>query len=118
MERDLELIKTILLYLEKDRNPFVWKDKIIGTDDKVKFNYHIKILHESGLIEAKDLSTKMGLHWIPVSLTWQGHDFLDAAKNDTAWNKMKEVYKEKGGSIPFVLIKELLVGFIKSQLNF
>lgn len=32
------------------------------------------------------------------NLTWQGHDFIEDAKNETVWIKTKEFIKEKGGS--------------------
>ncbi|EOV9525803.1 DUF2513 domain-containing protein [Bacillus cytotoxicus] len=31
----------------------------------------------------------IGTGWIYSSLTWEGHEFLDAIKNDTVWNNVK-----------------------------
>jgi hypothetical protein len=117
MKRDLELIRDILLFLENDKSPFDWKTGIKGTEDRVKYFYHIKILTQAGFIESIDMSSKSDPDWAPISLTWQGHEFLDAAKNDNAWKKIKDISKKEGGAMPFVLLKELLLGFIKSEFN-
>jgi len=34
---------------------------------------------EAGLIHAVNCSTGTQFCWIPTSMTWQGHEFLDAA---------------------------------------
>ena len=34
-------------------------------------------------------------------LTWQGHEFLDAARNEDRWNQAKKTISEKGGSLTF-----------------
>jgi len=41
------------------------------------------LLHEAGFIEAMDLSTLGGICWKPTRLTYNGHEFLDAARSDT-----------------------------------
>ena len=51
------------------------------------------------------------------SLTWQGHEFLDAIRNDTIWNKTKNVVAERGGAIPFELIKELAIKLARTAFD-
>ena len=41
-------------------------------------------------------------------LTWNGHEFLDASRNDTVWSKTKQFVADKGGNIPFQLLTEVL----------
>jgi len=75
---------------------------------KPEIAYNVKLLAQAGLIEATNLTTlDLGLNWMPRTLTWQGHEFLGAIRNDTVWNKVKETVKEKGGSIPFEVLKAL-----------
>lgn len=59
---------------------------------------------EAGLIEALDASASGDFDWRPTSLTWQGHEFLDAVRNDTVWRKTMALVKEKGGSVPFDVV--------------
>ena len=41
-------------------------------------------------------------------LTNEGYNFLDAAKNDTLWNKVKAEIAEKGLSVSLDLLRKLL----------
>lgn len=117
MERDLDLIKNILLALEKDQKPFTWKQDLIGIENSVKYHYHIKLLDEAGLVTVENVGGK-GNEWIPYSLTWHGHEFLDAAKNDKAWHKVKAIASKEGVALPFSIFKELLLITIKSEFGF
>ncbi|WP_265754876.1 DUF2513 domain-containing protein [Avibacterium sp. 21-594] len=52
-----------------------------------------------------------------INLTWQGHEFLDKIRSDTAWNKIKQIIKTKGIDLSFEAIKlagkSLLVSLLK-----
>jgi hypothetical protein len=50
------------------------------------------------------------------NLTWAGHDFLDAARNDTVWRTAKEKILKPGVSWTFDLLKETLKALAKQQL--
>lgn len=65
----MEIVRKILLALE-DKEDFT--DPLIPEIPGVSTNeiyYHIKILSEAGLIEAKDWSTADGPEWVATSLT-------------------------------------------------
>jgi hypothetical protein len=66
-------------------------------------------------LEAENASTLARLSWIPKGLTWDGHEFLDAIRNDTVWNKTKRVIADKGGSIPFDVLKDLALKFTRTH---
>lgn len=38
-------------------------------------------------------------------LTWEGHEFLDATRRDTVWQKTEKTFIEQGASMTFELIK-------------
>ena len=44
-----------------------------------------------------------------ISLTWQGHEFLDAARNDTIWRKAKKKVLETTGGLAFDVLKAALL---------
>jgi hypothetical protein len=50
-------------------------------------------------------------------LTWAGHEFYEAARNQTIYNRAKEVILEKGGSLPFVVLNELLISLVKNAVG-
>ena len=113
MKRDMELVRQILLAIEayKDLKQDL-KFEIEGYSEE-QIMYHMKILADGGLIEAIDASTFEGICFIPQGLTWSGYEFLDAIRNETVWKQTKEVVRDKGGSLPFEVLKSLAIEFLK-----
>ncbi len=114
MKRDLDLIRQILIRIEECPDPQGPGEIQIEGYSSEQISYHIKLLAGAGLIEAHDLSASGDIYWLAGGLTWQGHEFLDAARNDTVWNRTKDIIKEKGGSIPFTLVQEIVVMVAKT----
>jgi len=117
MKRDIDLIKEILIQIEKSNQVKGWINIQIPGRSSKEVYYHIKLLHEAGLIEAVNQSTKSGFMWVAKSLTWNGHEFLDAARNDTVWENLKNKVKEHGGNVPFYVVKDLLVQISKDLIK-
>jgi hypothetical protein len=116
MKRDMELARSILLEIEKSPTYMSSIDfKFEGYSEEL-VSYHILLLNEAGLIIATDVSSSSDLNWIPERLTWQGHEFLEASRNLTAWNKTKEIMTKSGGFV-FEVAKTILIEIIKNQLS-
>jgi hypothetical protein len=115
MKRDMDLIRNILFSIE--RFPAEGGGEILKleghTDNDI--SYHVMLLDEAGLIKAVDLSASSDILFIPIRLTWQGHEFLDAARDDTRWNKTKDAMAKAGGFV-FEVAKVLLIELMKKQL--
>jgi Hypothetical protein (DUF2513) len=47
--------------------------------------------------------------WKPISLTWEGHEFLEAARSSDHWTKVKQILAQKGGGLVLEVVKTLLV---------
>lgn len=113
----MDLARKILFAIEECENQCGPDDiKIEGYSEQM-ISYHIKILAEAGLIKAEDISTmgEDGFRWWAKSLTWQGHEFLDAARDNNRWEKAKTLASEKTGSLMFEAIKFALTQLIKNQ---
>jgi hypothetical protein len=50
-------------------------------------------------------------------LTWEGHEFLDAARNKTMWNRAKTALTTQGAGLSFDVMKALLLGYVKQELG-
>lgn len=108
MQRDMELIREMLFLLEKDdRAPL----KIDGYDD-LAIGYHTRMLIEAGFIVGHASNTSSGLATSISHVTWQGHDFIDAARDPTRWDTAREIIKDKGGSVTFDVLKQLLTSLM------
>jgi hypothetical protein len=114
----MDLVRQSLL--EMERRPLGTKqDEPMQCEghSEDEIQYHLKLLREAELIEAIDTGNMDGISYIPVSLTWNGHEFLDAARDDTRWNKMKTMVKEKAGVVGFEVIKKVLVVLARQAMG-
>jgi hypothetical protein len=118
MKRDMQLVREILLAVEQDTEPVGWiKDLSIPGREPAEISHHVKLLHQAGLLEAKDLSTLTTFEWAPQQLTWSGHELLDAIRHDTVWKKVTSIVVDKGGSIPFEILKELAIATTRTYFG-
>ncbi|MFD4419750.1 DUF2513 domain-containing protein [Bacillus safensis] len=117
MKRDMDLIREILLYLEADNTPSVWKQIQLDNWELTEVSYHVKLLTEAGLIDGKDAKIEPGYWWLAKSLTNQGHDFLDALKNETVYQKIKGTLGEHFSSIPLKVMSNIAVDITKDWVT-
>ena len=113
MKRSMDLCRAILLHLEEsDSSSAPQCISVVGvSEDEV--SYHVKLLADAGLIEALDFSDLSSSQWSPICLTWEGHEFLDAARDDTIWNKAKA----QAGDVPIQVLKELLIHTVRNAVG-
>ena len=52
-----------------------------------------------------------------VNLTWEGHEFAEAARDETRWEKAMGIVTEKGGAITIDVLKNLLSSLMKAALG-
>lgn len=116
MKRDMDLVRQMLLEIEKHPYTGDWVELAIDGSSPEEITYHVILLHEAGLIEADDVSTMSNIEWRPKRPTWQGHEFLDAARDDTRWSKAKDAMGKVGGFV-FEIGKQVLLELIKSDLK-
>jgi len=117
MKRDMELIRKILLAIEEDGQGLGILDLEFDDYDDEFVSYQIKLLAEAGLITANDCSTRAGLSWRARSLTWDGHEFLDAARNDSVWNKAIAKLKGQASTVPFEVLRLVVIQTCKEMFG-
>lgn len=104
MKRDMDLVKAILLRLEESERV----GEIAGYTNE-QIGYHVALLNDAELIThepyiSPDVSAAVLLG---TRMTWQGHEFIDAARNNSIWEKAKKITIEKTGSLTFEVLKRL-----------
>jgi hypothetical protein len=68
-------------------------------------------------IEAHNFSgADSGICWEPVRLKWAGHEFLEAARNDSLWERGKAEIREKGLGTVFSILKDVLIKLMTQEL--
>ncbi|PZV27493.1 MAG: hypothetical protein DCF12_04245 [Snowella sp.] len=124
MKRNLNLIRKILLDIENAP-----PGKVISASN---FNYeefeeliiveHLKLLVDAKLLEGNVIEDSLFDGSIVSAcfihrLTWDGHEFLANAKNDTIWKKVTSQAEEKGESISIFVLNQLLASATKKYLG-
>ena len=108
MKRDMDLIREILLEIEKlPPNTETGEFPIEGWKPE-EINYHIRLLCQAGYVDAISVAAMGDDEWIVRSLTWNGHEFLEASRNQTLWNKAKALVAEKGSGLTLEVLKAAL----------
>jgi len=115
MKRDLDLIREIMLKIEADQKPDGHPKRIEIADCSAdEISYHIGLLAEAGLIHAATLSGDDRREHYATGLTWQGHEFLDAIRDNNAWNRIKtKLANVAGAAVPVIL--EKLVNLVTNR---
>lgn len=117
MKRDMELIRKIILEVEKfDDNP---TDLKIENYNEQEIGHHVYLLKQAGLVDGIDLPITFNSTLPtakPTNLTWDGHEFAAAIRNESIWNKAIEIFKTKGDNISIGVLIELISSIFK-KLN-
>ena len=122
MKRDLELVRDILAKVEE--LPYDGSPHSISLEGRSQeeIAYHVLLLNEAGLIEARDFSLGLSgdVDWRPKRLTYTGHEFLDNVRSNKVWEAAKNwASSNTGGALTVEAIKlaipEILKRFIQGE---
>jgi len=109
MQRNMDLVRMILMRLETSPSGWAPNDLGIKSFPPEQIGYHAHIMMQEGLIEGCDVtsSSSAGPEALPTSLTWKGHEFLDLARDQERWNRAKAIIAKTGGAPISVWMKVL-----------
>jgi hypothetical protein len=124
--RDPDLCREILRRLEAHPELLHADLPEINGRSQEEIAYHLGLLCEAGLLwsdfkEAQRLASDnifaekvskyihMYRNQDRYRLTWLGHEFLDAARDNTRWNNAKRKVKENTGGLAFEFLKAVLM---------
>jgi hypothetical protein len=121
MQRDLELIRSMLLFIERVSAPGFLLASKIGIDGYFSHEtaYHAGLLLDAGYIRAEPVKCCGTSHtdYRIERLTNQGHDYLDSVRDDRVWTKTKATLGDAAKSAPLRVVESVAVGFVKSLLG-
>ncbi len=117
MKRDMDLVRRILLSIERQAVApgEAFHIGFEGISEET-VSYHVLLMSDAGLLDAIDFSSADSFHVAPVRLRWEGHEFLDKIRSDTVWNKIKSVAMEKTGALSFQAISTLATTIVARAL--
>jgi len=114
MKRDMDLIREILRAVEASEESYGINSPVIEGYSEAQIAYHLRLLVDGGLIEVKDVAGgfQQEDEYIGINLTWDGQDFLNAARDDSLWKKAKEAVINSG--VGFTV--QSLLAWLKAQV--
>lgn len=119
MKRDLELIRKMVLAIEDNESGWAPDNLTFDGYSEAQVGYHAFLLIDAGLAKGDEI-TSHGSHSPEAMLshlTWAGHEFADAARDETRWKRAMGMVQEKGGTVTIGVLTQLLVSIMRSALG-
>lgn len=119
MKRDMNLVREILLWTESQEHGYVKGNPSLEGYSEEEIGYHVYLMSQAGLVNAAD-TTSMGdesPNAILLGISWLGHEFLDAAKDDTIWSKAKNTILKPTAGVAFDVLLEWLKAEAKKKIG-
>ncbi len=113
MKRDFNLIREILLIIEEHDGEIHSTNITHNKHGSTQVAYHIKMLVDEGFL----YTLKYLRGFLISDLTFAGHDFLDAIREEAVWNKTCKHIKDKGGAFTLDIIKEVAMLVVRNNLG-
>lgn len=113
MKRDLDLMRKLLLALETREEECFASELKIANYDGGRIQYHVRLLAQGGYVVGSDQSTMDGNDFLVESLTFSGHEYLDAVRSPKIWRMTKEAAVKVGGSLSMEAVKPLASAILR-----
>lgn len=119
MKRDLDLVRKILLELEAHEHGYPPEGFTIDGYTGEQIGYHVYLMGQAELLNVAN-TAHMGSTSptaIPVSVTWDGHEFLEASRSPTVWQEAKKRMASAGVSVGLSTLLLLLRDIARAKLG-
>jgi hypothetical protein len=119
VKRDVELVRSILLAVE-EADPWTVTERSFPDYEPIVVAQHVALLKEAGYLEggiAEDSSRGVAVEANVQRLTWEGHEFLDAVRSDTVWEKTKSKIADTVGSVSLEIVKAVAVSVATTAIG-
>jgi len=120
MKRDMELIRKLVLALEDAPTGYAPDNLNIEGYASDQIGYHAYLMIDAGLATGKKDVGEFGStspEAMLTNLTWAGHEFAEAARDESRWKNAMSVVREKGGSVTISVLTQILTGLMKGAFG-
>lgn len=130
MKINQEYLKKLLGFFEDSEVPTVSYGDFENSnflENEHDFVFHMQILCDKNLIKREDGKAGFGLVdgyggeygfvGVPLRLTADGHDFIEALRNDEVWTRLKTDFKDASIGTLWSVSKQLLEGYLKNKVE-
>lgn len=117
MKRDMELIRKIMLAAEVNDDPYELLDPKVEGHSELEISYHIALLDDAGLLHGQDRSAIGIFRWSAGPLTWSGHEFVNAIRDEAVWKEATALASQSGDGTVFELLRKALLKVLEQRLG-
>lgn len=110
MKREMNLIREILLWAEKQDHGYINKNPDFEGHSAEEIGYHVHLIGQAGLAIVRDDSnviSKSPSAYLS-SLTNEGYEFIGAARDETLWAKAQAKFLNGATSVTLCVIQKWL----------
>lgn len=115
MKRNMDLIRMVMLEAEKSKDPYELIDPKFEGHSETEISYHIALLDDAGLLHGRDRSAIGVFRWSAGALTWAGHEFVEAIRDDDIWKEALAITAKSGNGTVFELLKKALMSVLEKR---
>lgn len=119
MKRDMDLIRKLLLAIEAHEHGRAPKNLEVAGFNQEQIGYHIWLMCDGGLLHVVESITldSASPTAIPITITWNGYEFLEAAREPSRWQTAMQKMKSTGAAMTIEIITEVLSSLSKKVLG-
>lgn len=119
MKRDMNLVRYILLALEEDEHGHAPRRLKIEGHSEEQIGYHVYLMGQAGLLEVTKATTSDSLSptAIPITITWEGYEFLELAREPSRWRQAVEKVTKGGAALTIDILKNVLTALANQALG-
>ena len=115
MKRDMELIRMVMLAAEKSKDPYELVDPKFEGHNETEISYHIALLDDAGLLHGQDRSAIGVFRWSAGTLTWAGHEFVEAIRDESVWQEARKIAGKPDEGTVFEVLKKALTKVLEKR---
>ncbi|UWQ42049.1 DUF2513 domain-containing protein [Leisingera aquaemixtae] len=109
MKRNDDLLREMLFEFEADQSGVLHFRKFLSMpQEQIERNHHVSLLSDAGLV------TKVSE--TGFRLTNMGHDYIEAIRSDTVWQKTKDGAAKVGG-MTLGMMRDLAFAYLKQEAS-
>ena len=105
----------VMLAAEKSQDPYDLIDPKFDGRSEAEISYHIALLDDAGLLHGHDRSAIGVFRWSAGTLTWAGHEFVEAVTDDDVWTEALAITAKSGSGTVFELLNKALMQVLEKR---
>lgn len=115
MKRDMELIRRVMLAAEKSKDPYELVDPKFEGHNETEISYQIALLDDAGLLHGQDRSAIGIFRWSAGALTWSGHEFVEAIRDEAVWKEALVIAGMTDDGVVFEILQKALMQVLEKR---